>query len=257
MRTLIGHPVYLFILLVVAMPVAASAGALLLRRNVPLSDEARDNYNVVQGATLTLLALLIGFSLSMAVTRYDQRKNLEEEEANAIGTEYLRADLIGAAASAKVKALLARYLELRISSYNAGDPHALAAIDDETAALQAQLWASVSEAAVAEPSAITSLAVSGMNDVLNTQGYTQAAWRNRIPESVWALMLGIGLLCNLMQGYGIRKESGRRAMLLVVPLALSLALSLSLIADIDSPRGGLIRIVPVNLVSLRQSLAPT
>jgi hypothetical protein len=61
---------------------------------------------LVLGATLTLLSLIVGFSFSMAVGRYDQRKNLEEEEANAIGTEYARAELLPAAAAARVRALL-------------------------------------------------------------------------------------------------------------------------------------------------------
>jgi hypothetical protein len=70
----------------------------------------------MQGATLTLLALLIGLTLSITVNRYDQRKNQEKEELNAFGTEYVRADLIGEASGPKVRALLAQYLELRIAN---------------------------------------------------------------------------------------------------------------------------------------------
>jgi hypothetical protein len=94
-----------------------------------MESEEREDFGVLLTATLTLLGLIIGFTFSMAISRYDQRKNYEEEEANAIGTEYLRAN-----------------------------------------ATQ------------------TALAVMGMNDVLNTQGYTQAAWWNRIPMAAWGLM---------------------------------------------------------------------
>lgn len=257
MTALIRHPVYLFIALIAAMSVSASIGALVLHRAPPLSDEANDQYKVVQGATLTLLALLIGFSLSMAVTRYDQRKNFEEDEANAIGTEYVRADLLDAKPSTRAKALLARYVQLRIESYRTADPRELDTIDGRTADVQGQLWAVVRERAIAQPNAVTALVVAGMNDVLNTQGYTQAAWRNRIPISAWVLMTTIALLSALMQGYGVRGESARRMLLLVLPLTVSLSLSLALIADIDSPRGGLIRIAPLNLVSLQRSLPPT
>jgi hypothetical protein len=72
-----------------------------LQRRRPI-DDALENFRVVQGAVLTLLALIIGFTFSMAIGRYDQRKNLEEAEANAIGTEYVRADLLPAADAAKV-----------------------------------------------------------------------------------------------------------------------------------------------------------
>jgi hypothetical protein len=96
--------------------------------------------------------------------------------------------------------------------------------------------------------------VTGMNDVLNTQGYTQAAWLNRIPVSAWGLMIVIAFFSNLMQGYGVRGAGGRRVVLFVLPI--TVALSLSLISDIDSPRAGLIRVVPVNLISLQQSLGP-
>jgi hypothetical protein len=248
---LIQHPAFLFFSLIVCLPLAAALGAVVLHRRAPLSEEARENYNVVQGATLTLLALLIGFTLSMSVSRYDQRKNYEEEEANAIGTEYLRADLVGADA-ARIKALLARYLEARIEYYQTRDHATLDANNRTTAALQTQLWDSVRQAAAAQPNPVTALVVAGMNDVLNTQGYTQAAWLNRIPVAAWVLMLIIAFFSNIMQGYGARGQGGRRVLMFVLPVTVSL--SLTLIADIDSPRAGLIRVAPLNLLSLQQSI---
>ncbi|CAM2172104.1 DUF4239 domain-containing protein [Paraburkholderia sacchari] len=252
MVQLVHHPAILFVILIVLLSTGAACGTLFMQRKFPMSDEARENYNVVQGATLTLLALLIGFTLSMAVNRYDQRKNYEEEEANAIGTEYVRADLLGPADAPRVKAQLAQYLELRIENYKTRDGHKLEAINNQTTALQAQLWKSVRGAALERPNPVTAMVASGMNDVLNTQGYTQAAWLNRIPVSAWGLMMAIAFFSNLMQGYGARGTTGRRVLMFVLPV--TVALSLSLIADIDSPRGGMIRVAPVNLVSLQQSL---
>ncbi|OLL32419.1 hypothetical protein BTH42_08255 [Burkholderia sp. SRS-W-2-2016] len=254
MTELIHHPAFLFIVLIVLLSIAAALGAIVMQRVIPFAEDARDNYNVVQGATLTLLALLIGFTLSMAVSRYDQRKNYEEEEANAIGTQYLRADLLGAPGAAQAKALLAEYLQLRIEFYKTRNAHELELINDKTALLQARLWSTALTAADARPTPITALAVSGMNDVFNTAGYTQAAWLNRIPISAWMLMIAIAFFSNLMQGYGVRGVTGRRVLLFVLPVTVSL--SLALIADIDSPRGGLIRVVPQNLLSLQQSLRP-
>ena len=96
------------------------------------------------------------------------------------------------------------------------------------------------------------LAVAGMNDVLNSQGYTQAAWWNRIPVSAWGLMILIGIFCNLLIGYGARHAESHRFLFLVLPLVVSI--SFFLIADIDSPRGGVIQVRPQNLDSLAQSL---
>jgi hypothetical protein len=89
-----------------------------------------------------------------------------------------------------------------------------------------------------------------MNDVLNSQGYTQAAWWNRIPLAAWGLMMSIALCSNLLIGYGARHRDQR--IFLILPLAVSI--SLFLISDLDSPRGGAIRVVPQNLLSLSQSL---
>jgi len=89
-----------------------------------------------------------------------------------------------------------------------------------------------------------------MNDVLNAQGYTQAAWWNRIPLEVWVLLGAIGMGCNVLIGYGAHRTS--TILFLILPLAVSV--SFFLIADIDSPRGGVIRVRPQNLLSLSQSL---
>jgi len=91
-----------------------------------------------------------------------------------------------------------------------------------------------------------------MNDVLNSQGYTQAAWWYRIPIQAWNLMALIAFACNLLIGYGTRRN--HFVLLLIVPVAVSI--SFFLIADIDSPNGGLIHVVPQNLMSLDASLAP-
>ena len=148
----------------------------------PLKKEGdRQDFDIVRTASLTLLGLIIGFSFAMAVNRYDQRKNLEEAEANAIGTEYLRADLLPPEDASRVRDLLRKYCDERISYYLARDELRVGQIDAETAKLQAELWSVVARVAGTQPTPIVGLAVSGMNDVVNAQGYTQAAWWNRIP----------------------------------------------------------------------------
>ena len=245
-----NYPVLFSLLLLVIMWLAAQAGAVLRRRR-PLQDAERDDFGLVEGATLTLLALIIGFSFSMATTRYDLRKNYEESEANAIGTEYVRAGLLPAGDAAAIRSQLRKYTELRIAFYRTRHFEALSEINADTAKLQSEMWAAVETPALAQPTPLTALAVSGMNDVLNSQGYTQAAWWNRIPASAWGLMIAIAVASNFMVGYGAHNAKTKGMLLFVLPLVVSIAFLL--IADIDSPRGGFIHVVPQNLVSLLQS----
>jgi hypothetical protein len=242
-------PLFVFVVTLVVLMLTAEIGNTLRIRLRPLKEEERDDFGIVLGATLTMLGLLIGFSFSMAVGRYDQRKNYEEAEANAIGTEYVRADLLPAGDAAKVRELLRKYLDQRILFYTTRNQQTLAKINADTAALQNQLWSAVRDAAV-QPTPVVALAVSGMNDVLNSQGYTQAAWWNRIPRAGWALMAAIAICCNLLIGYGAHRTD--RRIFLILPIAVSIAFFL--ISDMDSPRGGTIRVVPQNLLSLAQSL---
>ena len=102
MENLTRYPWLIFVAAFAALWLASVMGSWLRRRNSSAEDEQREDLGVILGATLTLLALIIGFSISMASSRYDQRKNLEEAEANAIGTEMLRADLLPPADAAHV-----------------------------------------------------------------------------------------------------------------------------------------------------------
>jgi len=217
-------------------------------------EDVREDFGIVVTATLTLLSLILGFTFSMAVGRYDQRKLYEEEEANAIGTEYVRADLLPSSDAENVRRLLREYLDQRILYYQTQDRTALRRIDISTGQLQKRLWSAVRTASAPQPTPVVALAVSGMNDVLNSQSYTQAAWLNRIPPAAWALVAIISLAANGMVGALWRR--GRPMGLLSGILPVIVSLSLVLIADIDSPRGGLIPVRPVGLISLAASLRP-
>jgi hypothetical protein len=188
MNNLMNLPRLVFVLSLVVLWLSANLGAFIGQRLLPLKEEEREDFGLVQAAILTLLGLLIGFTFSMAVSRYDQRKNYEEAEANAIGTEYVRADLLPATDAARVRDLLKNYLDQRVLFYEIRDERQLERVNASTAQLQTELWSTVQARAAALPTPVVALAVSGMNDVLNSQGYTQAAWWNRIPVAAWGLM---------------------------------------------------------------------
>lgn len=229
-------------------------GNAVLSRYRTKDTETSEDLGVIQTATLTLLALIIGFTFSMAIDRHDNRETLEEGEANAIGTEYLRADLLPANASARTKDLLRQYLDQRILFYSKQSKEKIQEIRESTDSLQNALWNEILPAARTQQSPTTALVISGMNDVLNSQGYVQAAWWNRIPYPAWALMAAIALCANILVGFGARNFKKNIGLFMIFPFVTSI--SFFLIADIDSPRGGVIRIEARNLITLKQNITP-
>ncbi len=248
------YPALVFAVSFVVLWLTAWIGWAVMRRKRALDEELREDFGFILAGTLTLLALLIGFTFSMAINRYDLRKTYEEAEANAIGTEFVRADLLPAADTANIRALLAKYLEQRIVFYTAHAEEEFQHANARTAELQNELWAAVRPAAAAQPNAIVALVVAGMNDVLNSQGYTQAAFWNRIPTAAWALLTVIAVGCSVLIGYGSRSNKAGFKLLPILPLGASVAFML--IADLDAPRHGIIRVKPQNLIGLAESLHP-
>ncbi|WP_058187544.1 bestrophin-like domain [Terracidiphilus gabretensis] len=247
---LMRYPVLVFALSLVGFWLSVLIGAYLLGRIRPVKESERQDLDFVVGSSLTMLALIIGFAFSMAVTRYDMRKNYEEEEANAIGTEYARADLLPGDAAVRVRQLLVQYLDQRMLFYTVRDEEQLNSIAAETTKLQNEMWSTVQSAAREQPTPVAALAVAGMNDVLNRQGYTQAAWWNRLPTGAWILMIVLAVSCSILTGY---RALDRRSLLFPV-LPFMVAIAFFLIADIDSPRRGIIRVQSQNMESLKQSL---
>src|SRR5450631_3059839 len=170
MSRILDFPVFVLLFSFVVLWFSALLGAVVRRHTSPLQEESREDFGVVQAAILTLLGLLIGFTFSMALNRYDQRKNYEEAEANAIGTEYVRVELLSSSDATRVQELLRRYLDQRVLFYTIRDEQQHRQIDSDTAALQNDLWSVVRAAASAQPTPPVALVVSGMNDVLNSQG---------------------------------------------------------------------------------------
>jgi hypothetical protein len=240
---LLHLPLIVFAASIVLLFAATYGGYLLRPRGHSEADRSAD-LDTAHGAALTLLALVIGFTFSLAAGRYDQRKNYEEAEANAIGTEYSRASLLPSMDAATVQQLLRTYLSKRIAFYEATDESRLKQIAAETSLLQAKLWSAVSGPASARPNPVTMLAVSGMNDVINSEGYTNAAWLYRVPPAAWVLMEAIAVICAVLFGYRFRRDP--RAVLFIFPAIA--AFSFFVVSDIDNPRRGVIRVVPENLI---------
>jgi hypothetical protein len=230
-------------------------GNLVLSKYRTKDTETSADLGVIQTATLTLLGLIIGFTFSMAIARYDLRQTYEEAEANAIGTEFLRADLLPSKTAESIKRLLNEYLDQRILFYSKQDRETAKQITQRTIALENAMWDELLPVARTQSTPTIALAVSGMNDVLNARGYTQAAWWNRIPTAAWWLMAAIAIAANVLVGFGARNFKPNVGLFMIFPTMIAIAFFL--IADIDSPRGGVIRIDPRNLMDLKNNISPS
>jgi hypothetical protein len=248
---MVDFPLLVLVVSFGILVLAAWLGDLLRRRFKKAEDINRDDAGVVLGGTLTLLGLIIGFSFAMATNRYDLRKNSEQAEANAIAVAYMRADLLPPSDAAKVHGLLKKYLDQRIAFYSTRNRGELAQIAGNTAETQNDLWSTIQVLVGPLPPQLEGLFVSGTNDVVVSRLSTEAVWANRIPRAAWILILMTSIGCNFLIGYRARRTDW--LIFLIMPIAVSI--SLFLISDLDSPRGGAIRVRPQNLLTLSQSLS--
>lgn len=250
MATIVDYPLLVFAVAFFALFFSAEVGAFVRIKWWPLEDSEREDLTLVLAATLTLLGLIIGFGFSMVVSNYDQRRNYEVHEANAIDTAYVRADLLPAGEAARARDLLKNYLEQRVLFYETKDENQLRRVASQASQLETDLWSIMRAAAAQQPTPTVALAISGMDDVFSSRGNTEAAWRNRFPIAAWWLVFAIAVFCNVLVGYDSHER--KSFVLLILPLVVSV--SFFLIDEIDSPRHGLIRVAPQNLIGLSESL---
>jgi hypothetical protein len=249
MSYLVDRPWPVLAVSIAALWMSAWIGANALRSRTT-EDAASVYYDIILGATLTLLSLIIGFTFSMAISHYDQRKGYESAEANAIRTAYLRADLLPPGAAASLRGLIGNYLEQRILFYEASGESELLPINARTDELQAELWSAIRASGASIP-----LSMASVNDMLNARSSAEASWANRISLEAWTLMAAIAICGNTLVGYGARKFSPKTIPILILPPVFVISISLYLIDDIDSPRAGLIAVGPENLRVLAASLS--
>ena len=247
---MVDYPLLVLVMSFGVLVFAAWVGDFLRKRAKRAEDINRDDAGVVLGGTLTLLGLIIGFSFAMATNRYDLRKESEKAETNAISVLYMRADLLPPTDAARAHDLLKKYLDQRIAFYSTRNSGQLAQLQDDTAKTQNELWSAIQADVGPLPPQLEGLFVSATNDVVVSRLSTEAVWANRIPTGAWVLIVVTSVGCNFLIGFRARRTDW--LVYLIMPVAVSI--SLFLISDLDSPRGGAIRLRPNNLVSLSQSL---
>jgi hypothetical protein len=214
--------------------------------------------SLAEGAVFGLLGLVIAFTFTGAVSRFQDRRSLVTDEANAIGTAYLRLDLLPDDTQPEIRELFRRYLDLRLATYvtameNATTQAQLA----DTEALQEAIWTRVRTASLQPeaPSQAAMLLLPALNEMFDIRTTRVMVTRNHPPEIVFILLGGLCLTSAFLVGYGISSDK-ERAWLHTAVFAAVLALAVYAIIDLEFPRLGFIRVDDADrvLIDLRASI---
>jgi hypothetical protein len=232
-----------------AVLAACDAGFRFGVRKGPVA-EGKDPSSILEASAFTLLALLAGFSFSLALGRYDARRTTFVREANAIGTAFLRAQLLDEKTAPPVRADLRAYVGERLLFAQAdAAPERREGADAKSAQLQADLWNLAIDAGRRDAhSTMTPLFIAALNDVINLSTEERAVLTNHIPDVVIIWLLLIALIASAMLGYGFGRDNNR-ARVFKGLFALMVAMVLGLILDLDRPQRGIIR---VNLSAMQR-----
>jgi hypothetical protein len=251
---LFDQPWTLFAVVFIVLLLMVEIGARFGERASVGTDQLRHEQLVAgrDGVGL-LLSLLLGFTLAMVLSRFDQRKQLIVDEANTIGTATLRAQLLSEPARSKVAALLRDYVDARIEFSRS----ALGSQDFDrsvarTKELQDTMWEQSVEVAHLAPNPITSIFIQSLNDVIDLSEKRMAMLENRVPPAIWVMLLLISLLTCFTTGMSVR----RRFWFVMMLSPLMISIVIALIADLNSPRTGLIQIGRQSMERLQRDLQP-
>ncbi len=240
-------------MLLVSMVLIMELGLRVGRRYASLASEAfRTHVNAITGSLLGVLALLLGFTFSLALQRFDSRSEAVVEEANAIGTAYLRSDLLPGTVRSEAKELLRAYLAARQASSTTMliDEGRQAQLLAEAERLQSRLWQLAVQAAREDPNPVTSgLFIQALNDMIDSFGARVAELNRHVPEVVLLLLYGTFLLVGGIVGYGAG-VSGIRPSLATHAMVALIVVLVFIIIDLDRPRRGLIQIDQRSLLEL-------
>jgi Protein of unknown function (DUF4239) len=249
---LVEQPWALFLALLASLLVVVEIGRRVGQRPSASADEVRhEQLEWARDAIGLLLSLLLGFTLAMALSRFDQRQQLIVDEANAIGTASLRAEMLPPSSRERVAILLRTYVAERIQ-FSTARLHVqdLSESVARTKDLQGQMWEQSVEASKSAPNAITSLFVQSLNEVIDLSEKRMATLENRVPPPIWIMLILLSLLECLTAGMCMRRKSW----FVIVISPLMIAIVMSLISDLNNPRAGFLQTRRGSMERLQQDL---
>jgi hypothetical protein len=217
--------------------------------------KALDNAMSWEGAVLGLAALLIGFTFAMAVTRFDNRKQVLVAEANAIETTFHRTELLDDDVGEPVRVLIRRYVDVRIAVFDVStDPQHAAALERESAKIQEQIWARLVRAGRADPHSITTgLVLQSATDMFERAAERRSGREIPVPPTVFLVVILVSAFAVASIGYPLGLTSARMSFgMLVIPLLV--AGVIMLVVDIAHPSLGVVQVPDLPMLRLRDSL---
>ncbi|HSM86891.1 MAG TPA: hypothetical protein VLT16_12095 [Candidatus Limnocylindrales bacterium] len=254
---LYGTPGWLIILMFLLLLLAAAELGFRLGRRAAASTphEIKSRIGTVEGALLGVLGLLLGFTMAMAVTRFDARRSLVVDEANALGTTWLRTRLMPEPESSEMAGLLRQYVEVRLRYAGAGtDPAKLGSVRRQAAQLQQELWSRAVAFARKDPRSVPAgLLLQSLNQSIDLEAARWTAFLNHVPNSVIYVNGGVALLAMTLAGYGFGM-AGRRHGFSSCVLAISIVVVMMVIIDLDRPRRGFIQVSQQPLIDLQRQM---
>lgn len=228
-------------------------GSAFHRRN---PEAAKGHSGSVQGAVLGLLGLLLGFSFAMAVGRFDTRRALVVEEANSIGTTWLRTDFLPGPYKGEIRDLLIRYTELKLAAFDADDDREdREKTAKEIAEIHGEMWRNASAAAAERSTPITASFITTLNETIDLDATRKAALTNHVPGAVWLLLLVVAGCGAWASGYG-SGTGGLRSVFNQLLFPILIGVVITLIADIDRAHKGLIGMKSQPFRELLESMKP-
>ena len=209
---------------------------------------------VLVGSLLALLAFLLAITMGMASDRFDTRRGLVLEEANAMGTTFLRAGYLPEPASSEIRNLLREYVPLRVAP---SDRETLVANIQRSEELLQQMWSvAEAEAKVTQQGDLMALFLESLNETIDlNESRIAAGVYARVPASIlWLLVIG-SVLTLAMVGYsaGLTK---RRDLLSAIVLIVALGAVLALVIDLDQPRQGFVQVSQQPIIDLQEQIGP-
>ncbi|HUQ72655.1 MAG TPA: hypothetical protein VM165_24210 [Planctomycetaceae bacterium] len=227
-----------------------------LRRKDQLGEAAKGQTSTLQGAVLGLMGLLAGFCLSMAVSRFDLRKQIIIDEANAIGTCYLRTSLLPHPHSGKCERMVRTYLDERIkfSQLVTRGPQLQETLRSARG-LQSRLWQEAVAANDVSPTVATGLFIQSLNDMIDIEATRMRSVENHVPIAVLVLLVLSAVASAVLIG-DVSGQTGQRSRFATLTILALFALVILIIIDLDRPRVGLVRLSFQSLVELRDGLPP-
>ena len=246
----------IFLGIVVLLLLVGELGFLLGRKIRETSDEpAKTQSFTITAATFGFLALLLAFAFSAGGTRFATRKQLMVDEANALGTTYLRAQFLPEPYGSEAASLLRDYVDVRVEWHRAlDDGERLEEANEATEDLQQQLWGRAVAAGQEDPRAETySLFTESLNEAIDLYTLRLASVENRIPPTALYLLLLAAILSVVALGYGAGLGN-RRNILGRIIVALLIVVVIFVVVDLDRPGGGLIEEGQRSMLRLQETL---